>query len=63
MGSNHPKGYWVLYPHDKCWTRVEFRTDITTTSTDSFLIANDLLQRNGKVCVPDLPEVKKRILF
>ena len=25
--------------------------------------SNGLLYRNGKVCVPDLPEVKKRILF
>ena len=55
------------YPDDnyfaKYWTRVESRTDITTTSKDSFYIANVLLYCNREVCVLDLPEVKKRILF
>ena len=44
-------------------TRVESRTTITTTSKESFRIANGLVYRNGKVCVLDLLEVKKIILF
>ena len=58
---------WEKYPDDsyfaKYWTRVEFGTNITTTSKESFHIANGLLYHNGKVCVPDLPEVQMKILF
>ena len=55
------------YPDDsyfaKYWTRVESGIDITTTSKESFHIPNGLLYRNGKFCVLDLPEVKKRIFL
>ena len=47
----------------KYWARVESGTDTTTSSKESFHIANGLLYRNGKVCVPDLLDVKKRIPF
>ena len=55
------------YPDDsyfaKYWTRVESGTDITTTSKESFHIANGMLYYNGKIYVPDFPEVKKRNPF
>ena len=47
----------------KYWTRLNLGTNITTTSKESFHIVDGLLYRNGKVYVPYLPEVKKRILF
>ena len=47
----------------KYWRTVESITDITTTSKDSFHIANSMLYCTGKVCVPDFLEVKKRNLF
>ena len=55
------------YPDDsyfpKYWARVESGADTTASSKESFHISNGLLYHNGKVCVPNLPEVKKRILF
>ena len=55
------------YPDDnyfaKDWARVESGTNTTTSSKESFHIANGLLYRNGKVCVLDLHEVEKRIIF
>ncbi len=49
----------------KFWARAESGIDAITTASSkgTFHIANGLLYRNGKVCVPDLPEVKKKILF
>ena len=44
---------WGKYPDDsyfgKYYARLESRTNITTTSKESFHIANGLLYRNGKV--------------
>ena len=57
QGKYPDDGYFAKY-----WARVESGTDTTTSSKEYFHIANGLLYRNGKVCVPDLPEVKKRIL-
>ena len=57
QGKYHDDSYQIY------WARVESRTDITTPLKESFHIVNGLLHRNGKVCVPDFPEVKKRILF
>ena len=37
--------------------------NITTTSKESFHIANNLLYHNGKVCLPHLHEFIKRNLF
>jgi hypothetical protein len=48
------------------WVRAESgieANEITKPSKSTFHISNGLLYRNGKVCVPDLPEVKKKILY
>jgi hypothetical protein len=47
------------------WVRAESGIDaneITKPSKSTFHIPNGLLYRNGKICVPNLPEVKKKIL-
>jgi hypothetical protein len=50
----------------RCWVRAESGIEanqITKPSKSTFHISNDLLYRNGKVYVSDLPEVKKKILY
>ena len=48
------------YPDDsyfaKYWARVESGTNTITSSKEYLHIANGLLYRNGKVCVPNLPQ-------
>ena len=49
----------------KYWTKAESGLDADTSTLPSkatFHITNGLLYRSGKVCVPDLPNVKQKIL-
>ena len=50
----------------KFWSKAESGNDAihsTTTSKVTFHISNGLLYRCGKVCVPDLPDIKGKILY
>ena len=58
---DHLRGKYPNYRFvAKYWARVESSIDITTPSKGSFRIAKGLFYHNGKVCVTDLLEVKKR---